>query len=141
MNNIVSNIVQYLFHRTSPLLLNSIFYLFYHIFISYYLCQRSITNIVIIHTILYSLCFIFRRPLLSTVKNIFTMPFQRNVWIAIATFLVLVFCLLYISMKWEHYRSTWKKSTAYWNQLNVGEPTIIDNLLVLLGAFAQQGIV
>ncbi|XP_018053495.1 PREDICTED: glutamate receptor-like [Atta colombica] len=85
------------------------------------------------------LCFVFRRPLLSTIKNIFTLPFQRNVWIAIGIFLVLVFCLLYMSMKWEHYRGTSKKSAAYWNQLNISKPTIIDNLLVILGAFAQQG--
>ncbi|XP_011063704.1 PREDICTED: glutamate receptor ionotropic, kainate 4-like [Acromyrmex echinatior] len=85
------------------------------------------------------LCFVFRRPLLSTIKNIFTLPFQRNVWIATGIFLVLVFCLLYMSMKWEHYRGTSKKSAAYWNQLNISKPTIIDNLLVILGAFAQQG--
>ncbi|XP_070510153.1 ionotropic receptor 75a-like isoform X1 [Cardiocondyla obscurior] len=83
-----------------------------------------------------NLCFIFRRPLLSTVKNIFAMPFQRNVWIATATFLVLVFCLLYLSMKWEYYRSTSNKSAVY--KIN-SEPTIVDDLLVLLGAFAQQG--
>lgn len=87
------------------------------------------------------MCFVFRRPLLSTVKNIFTLPFQRNVWIATATFLVLVFCLLYLSIKWEHYRGTSKKSATYWNQLNTGKPTVTDNLLVLLGAFAQQGII
>ncbi|KYN19932.1 putative glutamate receptor [Trachymyrmex cornetzi] len=85
------------------------------------------------------LCFVFRQPLLSTVKNIFTLPFQRNVWIATGIFLVLVFCLLYISMKWEHYRGTLKQSAAYWNQSNISKPTIIDNLLVILGAFAQQG--
>ncbi|KYN40323.1 putative glutamate receptor [Trachymyrmex septentrionalis] len=85
------------------------------------------------------LCFVFRRPLLSTIKNIFTLPFQRNVWIATGIFLVLVFCLLYMSMKWEHYRNTSKKSAAYWNQLNISKPTIIDNFLVILGAFAQQG--
>ena len=46
-----------------------------------------------------------------------------------------------MSMKWEHYRGTSKKSAAYWNQLNISKPTIIDNLLVILGAFAQQGII
>jgi len=104
----------------------------------YYYKDLYITNIDI--KILCSLCFVFRRPLLSTIKNIFTLPFQRSVWIATAIFLVLVFCLLYISMKWEHYRGTSKKSAADWNQLNVNEPTVIDDLLVLLGAFAQQGI-
>ncbi|KYM76177.1 putative glutamate receptor [Atta colombica] len=82
--------------------------------------------------------FIFRRPLLSTVSNIFTLPFQRNVWIAIAVFFVLVFCLLYLSIKWEYNRDRMLKSTAYWN-LNPSKPTVSDNLLILLGAFFQQG--
>jgi len=43
-------------------------------------------------------------------------------------------------MKWEHYQETSKKSAAYWNQMNINEPTAIDDLFVLLGAFAQQGI-
>ncbi|KYN40325.1 Glutamate receptor U1 [Trachymyrmex septentrionalis] len=85
------------------------------------------------------LCFIFRRPLLSTVSNIFTLPFQRNVWIAIAVFLVLVFCLLYLSIKWEYHRGRMTESAAYWNQLNPSKPTISDNFLILLGAFSQQG--
>ncbi|XP_026823749.1 glutamate receptor U1 isoform X2 [Ooceraea biroi] len=84
-----------------------------------------------------SACFIFRRPLVSNVKNIFTLPFKRNVWIAIAVFLALVLCLLYISMKWEYH--TVKKSATYRNQLNTGEHAIGENLLVLLGAFTQQG--
>ncbi|XP_072744983.1 ionotropic receptor 75a-like [Anoplolepis gracilipes] len=83
--------------------------------------------------------FVFRQPLLSSVKNIFTLPFERNVWIAIAVFLVLVFCLLYAAMKWEYYRNTMKKSSATWKQTNIGQPTFGDDLLVLLGAFAQQG--
>ncbi|XP_039304044.1 glutamate receptor U1 isoform X2 [Solenopsis invicta] len=86
-----------------------------------------------------SLCFVFRQPSLSTMKNIFTLPFQQNVWVATAIFLVLVFCLLYISIKWEHYRGTSKKSAAYWNQLNNSKPTVTDNFFILLGAFAQQG--
>jgi len=30
------------------------------------------------------------------------------------------------------------KSTAYWN-MNPSKPTVSDNLLILLGAFSQQG--
>ncbi|XP_011862464.1 PREDICTED: glutamate receptor ionotropic, kainate 5-like isoform X2 [Vollenhovia emeryi] len=85
------------------------------------------------------LCFIFRRPLLSTMKNIFIMPFQQSVWIAIAAFLVLVFCLLHLSIKWEHYRGASKTSAAYWNQLNNSKPTVTDNLFIVLGAVSQQG--
>ncbi|XP_028048173.1 glutamate receptor ionotropic, delta-2 [Monomorium pharaonis] len=81
------------------------------------------------------LCFVFRQPLLSTIKNIFILPFQRHVWIAIAIFLILVFCLLYISVKWEHHRGT----SAHWKQLNVDNPTVTDNFFILLGAVTQQG--
>nr|XP_012224408.1 PREDICTED: glutamate receptor U1-like [Linepithema humile] len=84
--------------------------------------------------------FIFRRPLLSTVSNIFVLPFQRNVWIAIAVFLILVLCLLFLSVKWEyHANKKTIKSATYWNQLNPNKPTISDNILILLGAFTQQG--
>ncbi|CAL1685006.1 unnamed protein product [Lasius platythorax] len=84
--------------------------------------------------------FIFRRPLLSTVSNIFTLPFQRNVWIAIGVFLILVFCLLSLSIKWEYHQDIkMTKSAVYWKQLNPSKPTASDNLLNLLGAFTQQG--
>ncbi|XP_028050022.1 probable glutamate receptor [Monomorium pharaonis] len=83
--------------------------------------------------------FVFRRPLLSTISNIFILPFQKNVWIAIAIFLILVFCLLYLSIKWEYYRYKMTESATYWNQLNSNKPTVSDNILILLGAFTQQG--
>ncbi|XP_020292971.1 probable glutamate receptor [Pseudomyrmex gracilis] len=84
--------------------------------------------------------FIFRRPLLSTVSNIFLLPFQRSVWIAIAIFLAVVFGLLFTSVKWEfHQDSRTLKSSTYWNQLNPSEPTVSDNFLIILGAFTQQG--
>ncbi|XP_072743848.1 uncharacterized protein [Anoplolepis gracilipes] len=85
------------------------------------------------------LSFVFRQPLLSTVTNIFILPFERDVWIAIAVFLVLVFCSLYASMKWEYYRHTMKKSSTTWKETNIGQPTFGDDFLVILGAFAQQG--
>ncbi|XP_072744984.1 probable glutamate receptor [Anoplolepis gracilipes] len=83
--------------------------------------------------------FVFRQPLLSTVKNIFILPFESDVWIAIAVFLVLVFCSLYASMKWEYYRNTMRKSSTTWKETNIGQPTFGDDFLVILGAFAQQG--
>ncbi|XP_070154756.1 probable glutamate receptor isoform X2 [Polyergus mexicanus] len=84
--------------------------------------------------------FIFRRPLLSTVSNIFTLPFQRNVWIAIAVFLILVFYLLSLSIKWEyHENKEMTKSAIQWKQPNSSKPTASDNLLILLSAFVQQG--
>lgn len=83
--------------------------------------------------------FIFRAPLLSTVSNIFTLPFQRSVWIAIGVFLLLVLGLLYFSSKWEYRRGASAKSAAYWQQFHLDEQTLSDNFMVVLGAFAQQG--
>ncbi|XP_024223520.1 uncharacterized protein LOC105680798 isoform X3 [Bombus impatiens] len=83
--------------------------------------------------------FIFRAPLLSTVSNIFTLPFQRSVWIAIGVFLLLVLGLLYFSSKWEYRRGASAKSAAYWQQFYLDEQTLSDNFMVVLGAFAQQG--
>ncbi|XP_015437302.1 PREDICTED: probable glutamate receptor [Dufourea novaeangliae] len=79
--------------------------------------------------------FIFRQPLLSTVSNIFTLPFHRSVWLALGVFLLLVVVLLYFSSKWEYRRGT----SEYWESLNPAEQTLSDNVMVVLGAMAQQG--
>ncbi|XP_076648796.1 putative glutamate receptor [Halictus rubicundus] len=79
--------------------------------------------------------FIFRQPLLSSVNNIFTMPFHRSVWHAIGVFLFLVLVMLCLSTKWEFIRGT----SDYWQSLNPAEQTFSDNLMVVLGAVAQQG--
>ena len=68
-------------------------------------------------------------------SNIFTLPFQRSAWIAIGVFLLLVLVLLYISSKWEYRQAR----SEYWEVLNPAEQTISDNLMVVLGAVAQQG--
>ncbi|XP_076222964.1 glutamate receptor U1-like isoform X2 [Nomia melanderi] len=79
--------------------------------------------------------FIFRQPLLSMISNIFALPFQRSVWIAIGVFLLAVLALLYVSSKWEYRLGT----SAYWESLNPAQQTLSDNLMVVLGAMAQQG--
>ncbi|XP_076375130.1 ionotropic receptor 75a-like [Megalopta genalis] len=79
--------------------------------------------------------FIFRKPLLSSVSNIFTLPFHRSVWHAIGVFLLVVLVMLVLSTKWEYYRGT----SEYWESLNPSEQTFSDNLMVLMGAVAQQG--
>ncbi|XP_063975807.1 uncharacterized protein LOC135161814 [Diachasmimorpha longicaudata] len=83
--------------------------------------------------------FLFRRPPLSYVSNIFTLPFARSVWIAIVVFLSISFVFLYIAMKWE-----WEKIQVIPVEFRLGgdlerKPTVTDNLLVLLGAIFQQG--
>ncbi|KAG7198810.1 hypothetical protein KM043_001784 [Ampulex compressa] len=83
--------------------------------------------------------FIFRQPLLSSITNIFLLPFEPSVWMAIGVFLLSVLALLYLSSKWEHYRGASSRSAGYWNQMNPAKPTLSDNFLVVLGAMAQQG--
>ncbi|KAJ8675670.1 hypothetical protein QAD02_011456 [Eretmocerus hayati] len=74
--------------------------------------------------------FIFRLPPLSVVSNLFIQPFSKSVWIAIIALLFLIFCCLFIVTKWE------------WNsrlQDISSKPTWTDNLLTIVGVFAQQG--
>ena len=72
-------------------------------------------------------------------SNIFTLPFQRSVWIAIGVFLLLVVALLSVSAKWEYRRGTSANSAEYWQQFHQSEQTLSDNFMVVLGAIAQQG--
>ncbi|XP_046143786.1 ionotropic receptor 75a-like [Osmia bicornis bicornis] len=85
--------------------------------------------------------FVFRQPLLSAVSNIFILPFQRSVWLAIGVFLLLVLGLLWLSSGWEYHRETSKSGStlAYRHRLNQPRQTVSDNLMVVLAAAAQQG--
>ncbi|KAF3425584.1 hypothetical protein E2986_03534 [Frieseomelitta varia] len=83
--------------------------------------------------------FIFRQPLLSSISNIFVLPFQRSVWIAIGVFLLLVLALLSVSAKWEYRRGMSANNAEYWQQFHQSELTLGDSFMVVLGAIAQQG--
>nr|AKO90020.1 ionotropic receptor 75u [Microplitis mediator] len=81
--------------------------------------------------------FVFRKPPLSYVSNLFTLPFGHTVWYAIGVMSCIVLGFLYITMKWE-----WKeieKSPGEQDELK-SNPTISDNLLILLSAISQQGL-
>lgn len=43
-------------------------------------------------------------------------------------------------MKWEYHCGASAKSAMYWRQMNPGKPTLGDDILVILGAFFQQGV-
>jgi len=43
-------------------------------------------------------------------------------------------------MKWEYNRNMMNKLLPSFKQTNIGDPTFGDDALILLGAFAQQGI-
>ncbi|XP_014223725.1 glutamate receptor U1-like [Trichogramma pretiosum] len=75
------------------------------------------------------LAFIFRQPPLSFVSNLFTLPFRRSVWIAIGILLSVIVLMLLLASRWE-----WLTK-----QTHASEPTLSDNLLLVIGAVAQQG--
>ena len=84
--------------------------------------------------------FLFRRPPLSYVSNLFTLPFGRSVWIAIGIFLVLVIGLLYLAMNWEWImRSKEDTPQPHWSGNIDQVPSFSDNLLIIVGAVSQQG--
>ncbi|GAB0086031.1 uncharacterized protein DMENIID0001_000060 [Sergentomyia squamirostris] len=72
--------------------------------------------------------FIFRPPPLSTVANIFYLPFQGFVWISAIVILILSICTAYV---------TWKKDA----QIKASEENLrpSDTLLVAVSAITQQG--
>lgn len=83
--------------------------------------------------------FIFRRPPLSYVSNLFTLPFSRGVWMASGIFSILGFAILYLAMKWEWHKV---KDIPERQRLSgdlEGKPAGGDNFLIVLGAVTQQG--
>ncbi|XP_063974415.1 glutamate receptor ionotropic, kainate 4-like isoform X2 [Diachasmimorpha longicaudata] len=85
--------------------------------------------------------FVFRRPPLSHVSNLFTLPFARSVWIGIFALSCMSFVILYLSMAWEW--TTVKHLSQ--NEKLIGDlerkPAFGDNFLILMGAITQQGSV
>ncbi|XP_034946506.1 glutamate receptor U1-like [Chelonus insularis] len=83
--------------------------------------------------------FIFKKPPLSYVKNLFTLPFNRLVWYAISLSICAICGFLYLVLKWEWKHTRNKQSVfQYSGQLN-NDPNLSDNLLILIGALFQQG--
>ncbi|KAG8034284.1 hypothetical protein G9C98_001368 [Cotesia typhae] len=84
--------------------------------------------------------FVFRKPPLSYVSNLFTLPFGRTVWYAIAVMTCVICGFLYITLKWE-----WKKTlesqenTRHPDNLQK-DPSLSDDLLILSSAIFQQGL-
>ncbi|THK32888.1 glutamate receptor ionotropic, kainate 4 [Diachasma alloeum] len=83
--------------------------------------------------------FVFRRPPLSHVSNLFTLPFTESVWIGISVLSCIGFVVLYLSMAWE-----WRivKDLSHDEKLTGDleiKPAFGDNFLILIGAVTQQG--
>lgn len=75
--------------------------------------------------------------------NLFTLPFAKNVWVAIGIFCLLLLVLLYVSMKWE-WDQIWRMSKAERDYIlragyEIEKPSVSEDLLVIVGAVSQQG--
>lgn len=73
--------------------------------------------------------FVFRRPALSSVANLFALPFRGSVWLALLALATLLASLLYPAMKLE-----WQR-----RQDIMIKPQLGDETLVVIGTVAQQG--
>nr|QGW50289.1 ionotropic receptor 75q2 [Chouioia cunea] len=73
--------------------------------------------------------FVFRRPALSSVANLFALPFRGSVWIGVLALALLFGFLLYPAMvlEWRRHRD------------GTIEPRVGDETIVVVGALAQQG--
>ncbi|XP_059057910.1 ionotropic receptor 75a-like [Achroia grisella] len=69
--------------------------------------------------------FVFRDPPLPYISNIFTLPFTRDVWLAIFVCILGCALFLYITSKWEATMST--------------DHYQMDVLILIIGAVLQQG--
>ncbi|XP_060528319.1 uncharacterized protein LOC132703210 [Cylas formicarius] len=82
--------------------------------------------------------FVFRQPKLSYVSNVYTMPFDRRVWLCIAFTIILIIATMYVLAKWE-----WKKKkyVEFHDTSNSAELTdsLTEIVLVAFGALCQQG--
>lgn len=83
--------------------------------------------------------FIFRRPPLSYVSNIFALPFQPTVWIANGIFLALAASLLYVAWRWESYTSSKEEQEKLFRAGKAVQVSWSDNVLIIIGAVSQQG--
>ncbi|KAJ8986031.1 hypothetical protein NQ317_013916 [Molorchus minor] len=83
--------------------------------------------------------FVFRQPKLSYVSNVFTLPFDRRVWVSTICLAIIIGIVELIIVKWE-----WKQRQKYTNsniQPSVPEikGSVTDIAILTFGAFCQQG--
>nr|APC94347.1 ionotropic receptor 1 [Pyrrhalta aenescens] len=85
--------------------------------------------------------FIFKAPPLSYVSNVFTLPFDTDVWYSCFALVPLIFVTIYIIVKWEWKDPIFKEEIQETNSNSIVplRPGLIDVLVMQLGAITQQG--
>lgn len=82
------------------------------------------------------IAFILRSPPLSYVRNVYTLPFDKFVWISAIALITLVAIIMYSIMNWE-----WKRENRWKTSINLKsvKPKLDDILMLQIGAICQQG--
>lgn len=84
-----------------------------------------------------SMKFIFRAPPLSYVANVFTLPFDLNVWYCCYAILILTFLVLYFITYWEWHNPLFKETIA--DVPNIMHAGFSEVLTAEVGYITQQG--
>ncbi|XP_071057705.1 ionotropic receptor 75a-like [Onthophagus taurus] len=81
--------------------------------------------------------FMFRAPPLSSVSNVLTLPFTKQVWMASFFLSILICTVMYIISKWEWSEDDFK--ITFEGKSDVLLPSFIESFVFSLGAICQQG--
>ncbi|CAH1134251.1 unnamed protein product [Ceutorhynchus assimilis] len=78
--------------------------------------------------------FVFRQPKLSYVTNVYTLPFDTQVWISVIALVILMMASLFLIMKWEITKIYFRSSQE--TEIEEFRP---DVTFITIGAVCQQG--
>lgn len=81
--------------------------------------------------------FIFKAPPLSYVTNIFTLPFDKQVWYCSYVILILIFGILYLIVWWEWHDPIFIKTIE--DTDDILRPKMFDIIMAEIGSVTQQG--
>ncbi|CAH1110302.1 unnamed protein product [Psylliodes chrysocephalus] len=81
--------------------------------------------------------FVFREPKLSYVTNVFTLPFDRDVWLSTIALMIITGFFLYYILHWEVKKEKYVPEIGSSDNL-AQKATILDVALISFGALCQQ---
>lgn len=81
--------------------------------------------------------FIFKAPPLSYVSNVFTLPFEIDIWLCTYAIVVVLFGVLYLVVWWEWYDPIFRSNIK--DMSDILRPKVSDVLMAEVGCITQQG--
>lgn len=81
--------------------------------------------------------FIFKAPPLSYVSNVFTLPFDCNVWLCTFAIVIVIFGVLYLVVWWEWYDPIFRCNND--DMRDILRPKVSDIVMAEVGCITQQG--